>query len=320
MKKVKLILTLDYEIFGNGTGSVKWCMVEPTEKILKIADKYNVPITIMAEMAEYWGFKNNEKKIIKEQLINAIKRGHDVQLHIHPQYLKFCDSWRMSSLTYSQALKVLKKGKEDLEKMLRPYKEDYECFVFRAGAGSIQPEEHIIKALVDNGFKIDSSVIKGAYFRDSIKYFDFRDVPEKPFWFSDKDITKEMDIYPESNGILELPTYAENFNLVERILFKIFYKKPKNRALNCNGFLQSKESFFKRLTANCRILDFSLLSYKEMLFVIWLAENRKFEDYDIIPIVITGHSKCFNSPENFEKFIKEALGKGYEFKTFGDWA
>ena len=170
--------------------------------------------------------------------------------------------------------------------------------------------------MIDTGFKVDSSVIRGNYFDDDTKSFDFRDVPEKPFWFSDKTITK--DVYPES-GIMELPIHTEKFNLIDRTLLKILNTRPLNRAPNCKGFLQSTKSSFERLKPTCTVLDFTLLNYKELLFMLLLTRKEKFEDYDTIPIVMTGHSKCFNSSKNFEKFIKNALEEGYEFKTFGDW-
>ena len=36
-----LFLTLDYELYGNGSGDVFHHIIEPTDRILKIAEKYN---------------------------------------------------------------------------------------------------------------------------------------------------------------------------------------------------------------------------------------------------------------------------------------
>ena len=35
-----LFLTLDYELYGNGSGDVFHHIIEPTDRILKIAEKY----------------------------------------------------------------------------------------------------------------------------------------------------------------------------------------------------------------------------------------------------------------------------------------
>ena len=48
-----IILTLDYELYGNGSGNVFRHIIEPTEKILSIAERYNVKITIFFEVIEY---------------------------------------------------------------------------------------------------------------------------------------------------------------------------------------------------------------------------------------------------------------------------
>ena len=57
MGKLKLILTADYEVFGNGSGCVKKCMVEPTIRMLDICDKYGAKLTLFVDVCEYWAFK-----------------------------------------------------------------------------------------------------------------------------------------------------------------------------------------------------------------------------------------------------------------------
>ena len=98
MTKLSFIITADYEIFGNGLGCVKKCMVEPTERMLEICDKYDATLTLFVDVCEYWAFKKAADEVIlyseelphiliEQQLQDAIKRGHDVQLHFHPQWL-----------------------------------------------------------------------------------------------------------------------------------------------------------------------------------------------------------------------------------------
>ena len=45
-----LVLTLDYELYGNGSGNVFQHIIAPTEKILQLADKYNAKITIFLKL------------------------------------------------------------------------------------------------------------------------------------------------------------------------------------------------------------------------------------------------------------------------------
>lgn len=49
-----LLFTLDYELYGNGSGDVFKHIIEPTDKILGIVEKYNAKLTIFFEVIEYW--------------------------------------------------------------------------------------------------------------------------------------------------------------------------------------------------------------------------------------------------------------------------
>ena len=93
----QLLLTLDYEIFGNGYGDVRQHMVEPTEQMARICERYEVPLTIFFEAEEYLAFCRNARdleqalgydpaRLIREQVRSLVRRGHDFQLHLHPQW------------------------------------------------------------------------------------------------------------------------------------------------------------------------------------------------------------------------------------------
>lgn len=339
MSKINIILTVDYEIFGNGSGDVKRCLIEPTEKILKIADKYNIPITLMMEICEYWAFKEEERKgnlpkkykpatWIRNQLIRCIRTGNDIQLHIHPQWMNYSycvdkdkwnvdiNYWRVSSLSYEEIYQLLIKGKYELENLLRSFVSDYKCIAFRAGAWSIQPEKHILKALMNSGFKVDTTVAPNCYFKNQLTYFDFREISKDPFWFVKKNLEKN-----EMNGIMELPIYTRKYSFYERIYYK-YLKKLRNfdrTPKNCNGNVENsiKKVNVGRLLPTYKMFDFCTMTDKEMILMLNDAE-KKFHRYDLIPIVVIGHSKNFNNVNNFISFIKKALNKGCKFVTFND--
>ena len=102
--KIGLIFTLDYEIHGNGSGEFENWAYFPTSHMLDLFDSYGAKLTIMAEMGHYWAmqryneFFSHEISLFESQLKNAIKRGHDVQFHFHPQWIdaKFEDGlWNL---------------------------------------------------------------------------------------------------------------------------------------------------------------------------------------------------------------------------------
>ena len=92
-----LIISLDYEIHGNGDGSPQKLMIEPTKRLLKLIECYGAKLTIFADVAEIMKFKEyyensgidkfNYTEIIA-QLKCAVQNGHDVQMHIHSSYIR----------------------------------------------------------------------------------------------------------------------------------------------------------------------------------------------------------------------------------------
>ena len=94
-----LIITIDYELPYDKRPDVRSHMIRPTNSLLNIVQKYGAKLTIMAEMAEIWAFEREENfgfneylgydpsTEIRNQLEQAIRLGHDVQLHLHPQWL-----------------------------------------------------------------------------------------------------------------------------------------------------------------------------------------------------------------------------------------
>ena len=59
---INIILTLDYEIFGNGAGDIIRNVVEPTDRILNICDRYGAKMTIMFKRLGTGRFRNTMSK------------------------------------------------------------------------------------------------------------------------------------------------------------------------------------------------------------------------------------------------------------------
>ncbi|MGC3833446.1 hypothetical protein ACPSKX_03745 [Moritella viscosa] len=48
--QVKLILSLDYELFfGDNTGSIENCMINPTQLLLQLLNKYNCKVSLFVD-------------------------------------------------------------------------------------------------------------------------------------------------------------------------------------------------------------------------------------------------------------------------------
>lgn len=341
---IDIIITIDYEIFGNGTGDVKHCIIEPTNQILDICNRYGVKLTIFFEICEYWAFKKVEEKgklshlkyspshLMEKQAIRAIKEGHDVQLHLHPQWLgaKYKNKkwyvnfkyWRLPKLphglgSFDDILSLrglLYRGKRDLEKLLKPIDPGYKCIALRAGGLCIQPSENIIRAMKDVGLTIDSSVGKGLVNENCPYYVNFKNAysHHKP-WPVEKDIAKKS---PKNNSnILEMPIYTKYLNNIGTLniakIVKKFRRNEQKFPSGCTGTFVTnfakknnpnpilKKLFQKRIVQ----WDFCNLTTKEM--VIFLDDIIKTTDYKFksTPIIMIGHAKTFTNKIHFENFL-----------------
>ena len=342
---IDIIITLDYEIFGNGTGDVIKHIIQPTNRLLEICDRYNAKLTIMFEIGEYWAFKEAESEdklenlnyspseLMEKQAKDAIKRGHDVQLHLHPQWigseyingywkLNF-DFWRLPNLPHGLGSKddifsikgALHKGKTDLEKMLRCVNDNYECIGFRAGGWCIQPEKDVISAMKDVGIKVDTSVFKGGYENSSESFFDFRNANNNwGYWWTTND---NINLVGErGENIVELPIYANfkwgisNVKLTKLLTtIRREYEQGRNPyQFQKRSDTKNKLRLVKRLFKKTPIKwDFCKLSAREMknFLDIVIENNRRSRGSSIcIPVVMIGHSKDFFNQKEFEKFLK----------------
>ena len=208
-----LILTVDHEVFGNGSGCLDACIKKPVDRILDVADKFSVPVTFFVEALEFEAMQRADiENIIPvlEQLTDAYSRGHDLQLHIHPQWHEAIwdgdhwqvneKLWRMGDLDADLVFDLLNQGKCWLEGLMTERFPEYKCMAFRAGGWCIQPSDSIVTALIKLGFEIDSTVAPRLRNAAMGEWADFRKVPHKPFWKTKGDVC-----YADSSGLWEVP-------------------------------------------------------------------------------------------------------------------
>lgn len=329
-----LIFTLDYEIHGNGDGSPYELMIEPTNRLMKMLEKYGYKLTIMADIAEILCFKKyfevtgNDlffyKKIVN-QLQDAVRRGHDVQLHIHSSYFKstfngkswqqYWPEYNMAALSYDRINEMTKTSVQFLEDTLKPISSDYKCHVFRAANWSMMPTPEIYKALVNNGIKIDTSVYKGGSQFGNVSYDYSRAYSQIfPYTASNKDINQ----FDPDGKLIEYPIYTEMryfWSFITPIrLFRIIrakfhqHKKPNLTTLHTIG--QEKKSpnsisFMSFWIKSPWKFDFNQASGFQLINAMKRI-NKKVKSYNSeVDIVLIGHSKTFilYNEKTLEKFL-----------------
>ena len=335
--KLNLIFTLDYEIYGNGDGSPYELMIEPTYRLMRLLEKYNAKLVILADIGELLKFREYLEMTgndhffyhaIVDQLQTAIRNGHDVQLHIHSSYFnskymegKWSQDWaeyNMAALSFYRIDEMIKTGKDFLESMLKPIKSTYTCNIFRAANWSMVPSENIIKALLKNEFKIDTSVYKWGK-QTGIVNYDYTDAHSNlyPYTVSANDINKQ----DHSSRLKEYPIYSENRRFIHLITpIRIFrYFRAKNHIHNIPSVLIKKSnikvSAFRKFNNKLLFifrkhpwkLDFNQTTSRQMLGAIKRISKLNSDDKFETPVVLIGHSKTFIKYNEYtlNKFLKK---------------
>lgn len=341
---IHLVLSLDYEVFGNGAGAVMRDVVSPTRRLLDICDRCGATMTIMFEAGEYWAFERYEERLqhdlghsppkaMKEQISEAIQRGHDVQLHLHPQWIdaayeqgvwQLCNSyWRLADLPgglgseeqVTSIVGALHRGKRTLEDILKPVKADYECTCFRAGGFYAQPSRQIIRAMKRIGLKADSSIIKG--FRKTEPFvvdYSHVEIDKAAWWTTDTDLAEEGT--PGEN-ILELSIsarmepYWKNFKMT-----KLQTALWRRKAERVGGGKDAAGKYITSLPSGRTVLrsllkkhvstfDFGKFSCRDML-----KRIEELGDPQQQPVIMVGHSKDFVNDRQFEEFLATVSRRG----------
>ncbi len=212
---MKVLITLDHEIFfGNDPGDPFHCMVKPLDALLKVTEPHSIPLCIFVDcgyllkLRENMGrYPNLEKgyQAITKQLKELAKKGHDIQLHIHPHWEDTHydgKKWQMDLTRY----RLQDFSQEKIQDIVERYCSMLEDiggkppFAFRAGGWCLQPFDKLRKPFFDNDIRIDSTVFPGG-FREGVQRYDFRATPDKPFWRFSQDPCEE-----EAEGdLLEVP-------------------------------------------------------------------------------------------------------------------
>lgn len=317
-KMLTLIFTLDYEIHGNGEGCPWELMIEPTERLIALLDEYHAKLTIMADVAEILRFKEFYEetgrddfayRAIVQQLQDAVRRGHDVQLHIHSSYMnarhdgrRWLQDWseyNFAGLRPERMDEIVGTGKAFLESILQPVRPTYRCTAFRAANWSVSPSPNVVGALVKNGLQIDTSVFKYGQ-RRGIVTFDYTEAhdPLRPWRASADDICRQ----DPSSPLWEFPIYSEARSVAAFLTVNRLYRACVGRLHRISdgpagpggGVVQGRRGRRAGWLTRKHAwkADFNQCSGKQLIAGLQRAEALVPPDARA-PFVLIGHSKLF---------------------------
>lgn len=330
-----LILTVDYEIFGNGHGCLTHCVLDPAELMMRIAEGFDARLTFFVEALEFMAMERYEgDRDVRKQLRRAVNAGHDTQLHLHPQWWEAgrentgwkleIERWRIGDLESSLVAAMVAAGKSWLEQAVDS--STCECVAFRAGGWCIQPSESVVQALTNFGFLVDSTVAPGFRNPSRGEWHDFRNVPDLPWWRVSGDVCQES----EDGKLIEVPIVTSRIDRLKHLS-----AVKRHRAVNgglaegCVGNYQGPDGSSGRINAIASkllrlglvMLDFSSMPTEILIAITeqWISHH---ESTGIpVPIVAIAHTKNFTpaSADHFAAYLAWARSNGITFSTYGGW-
>lgn len=330
--------TYDYELFlGRMYATEEEVLIVPTNHLLDIYEENGVKLTLFADTCCINRYR--EERIIEFpqsaefQLKQTIKRGHDVQLHIHPHWLSAhyeSNQWiydnnyyRLHAYDNLRIAKIVEDNVKYLNDLLCQVNKGYRCVAFRAGGYCIQPELDIVKVLYKNGIRIDSSVCIGNSNYKNPHMFDFTDVIANYNW--DFGIDKGLNHRAVENEhfMMEIPIFGIS-NIIEKIAFKYLCKIVEVNSLKgepVNSKEEIRMNFWNKLKEyrhTSYILQFDRYDYKTMLYMLGRVVTDRMIETGEYYIAIVGHPKVQEKEliVNTDRFIKAVKRKYGDLVVF----
>jgi hypothetical protein len=341
MTKIYFLLTFDHELpLGGITSSYERALFDPTDKLLELSESLDVPVTLFTDILCASQFREwnvpGFYKSWQEQLFRTLKKGNDVQLHLHPHWLTSSfsegayipsDDFKLADfkeLDYPFNIEgIIECAVTDLVSICREAKDDYKCIAFRGGGYNLEPATaEIIFSLYNAGIRIDCSISRGYFTSSALSTVDYYNVPSVPNWY----ISGESGFRKESSGgIFEIPiaTKAKTFfEMPTRYkMQKVGHRAPENIGFQIHeGRPSGKQSILKQLFSS-RMLSFDNYTYSsDYLMGILRSYVKKYINSDKIFVCGIGHPKSMGdySFELYRSFVENArkiYGTQIEFVT-----
>jgi hypothetical protein len=323
---IELVFTIDYEIFGNGEGSLGELVHEPASELKAIFDERGELFVVFVEAAEMEMIERHgtDKAVglVQQQVRDLYESGYEIGLHLHPQWYNARyegGKWRLDYSEYNLCIQseeriaqIVDRSIAYLRRILGDAK--FAPFSFRAGNWLIQPTRVLANVLAERGVKVDSSVFKGG--RQYQHGLDFRPALKNGYcWpFSD-----DVNVPSPRGRLWEFPTYTKMVPLWEMISAKRVGLQSKGPAKSPSfrhklyRFLDFLH-FFHPLK-----LDFCRMTAEELKRMLDSEIRKDSQEPSVFrPIVAIGHTKDLIDFETTRTALRYARQHGIKISTFGD--
>ena len=212
---ITCVFTIDYEIYGNGEGTLTDLVYEPAAKFEALFRKWGLRFVAFVEVAELEMIEvhgaDRATDTVKHQLRDLYREGFELGLHLHPQWYNARyqnGDWSLDYGEYNLCLLPEDRIAHIVDRSIAYFRRvlsvpDFTPFSFRAGNWLFQPTRTAARVLAARGIRVDSSVFKGGLRHEY--NLDYRPALGNGYYwkFSDNVDTPDPD-----GDLLELPIYT----------------------------------------------------------------------------------------------------------------
>jgi hypothetical protein len=341
MPIIHLALTHDWELRGDGSGDIEEIQFAPLRRLLEIYAKSGAHTTILPDVMQQLAFRQlqSDHRELKtqadswdEHLREAFRQGHDIQLHLHPQWWKanydngrwvLSGDWSILNYDRAAACTMLADAKSYLENLLQPIDPSYRCLAFRAGALAAAPSDHLFESLVELDIELDVSIAGGVFADSQTLQLDYRNCEETflPFYPMMND-ARRVSTRREPIVCVPLNHFYGSRREVTRQNLSLARQKLRSRAKT--GQIESKPAHSpldssrsvvgnvyeklilptlkpKHFVSDTGRLNYPLL--REMLAAI--RQRARAAGLQQLPVVLTNHPKDIRDIHAIERFVAE---------------
>ncbi len=349
---IYLALTHDWELRGDGSGDIEEIQFAPMRRLLAIYEKAGARTTILPDVMQQIRFRSlqdehaelkRDADLWDEHAKEAMRQGHDIQLHLHSQWSnaryengrwQLRGDWSLLNYDCDSATKMISDCKSYLENVLRSVDSQYRCVAFRASALALAPSAYLLPSLASLGIEIDVSMAGGVYLNNETLRLDYRTCEETFLpYYPRMDDARYVSSKPEPIACVPLNHFYGSRRLVTKQNLALakarFSRREQGRAGLARLDSQSTglARVYEKLIAPAIrrkhfVSDTGRLNYPLMREMVASIRKRARESgLSKVPVVLTNHPKDIRDWVGLERFVGDVADAGdLEFITLSELA
>jgi hypothetical protein len=321
---IKVVFTLDYEIYGDGMGSLRELVYDPCRRLMDLFLRRGCRFVTFVEAAELEMISAQASDpaigMVEQQVRDLRAGGFEIGLHLHPQWYNATlhegtwildyEEYNLCTLPRTRIEQIVNRSVQYLRNVLDEPR--FTPLSFRAGNWLFQPSAVAAQVLAEAGIRVDSSVFKGGCQR--VHHLDYRSTLKLgDYWRFEDDVTT-----PSPAGRwLEIPIHSTMVPCWRMLTAKRVAAQARKVSAG-----------YSRLHPGLRLLDylrpryplkldFCRMTLGELIRVVetLLQEDAKHPE-NFRPVVTIGHTKDLVDMDTIESFLSFLNSRGVGVSGF----